>query len=301
MDLTDQLRAFVATAQTGSFTAAAENLGTSNRLTSKYVAELEARLGVRLFQRTTRKVGLTPAGEDLMTRAPALLDELDSLLADVAQSTRGLSGVLRISAPVTFGEIYLVGMLARFADVHPNIKIDLRLNDRFVDLASEGIDVAFRLGHFTLSSLKVRQLGRFESVLVGAPDYVRRHGAPEAPEELSDHACIVDSNRQNPRRWIFNRNGKEYAARVDGRFTVNSASAAVALATRGLGLAYVPGFAVQDALGTGDLVTLMTEYAGEDGPVGAVYLEGRTLPRKVRAVIDFAVEDIRSTGLLKRR
>ena len=115
MDITDELRAFVATAQTGSFTAAANQLGVSNRLTSKYVAELEARLGVRLFQRTTRRVGLTPAGEDLLARAPALLDDLDELLSGVAEGSRGLSGVIRISAPLTFGEIYVGAMLGRFA------------------------------------------------------------------------------------------------------------------------------------------------------------------------------------------
>src|SRR5690606_42033734 len=113
MDIVDELRAFVATAQTGSFTAAARQLGVSNRLTSKYVAALEQRLGARLLQRTTRKVGLTPAGEDLIARAPALLDDLDDLLGSVAEGSRGLTGIIRISAPVAFGGVYGTGMLAR--------------------------------------------------------------------------------------------------------------------------------------------------------------------------------------------
>jgi len=146
MDIIDGLKAFVATAQTGSFTGAADQLGVSNRLTSKYVAELEARLGVRLFQRTTRRVGLTPAGEDLLARAPALLDDLDDLLAEVAEGSRGFSGVIRVSAPMTFGHVYVNDMLGRFAGQHPDLTLDLRLNDSFVDLASEGIDLAFRLG-----------------------------------------------------------------------------------------------------------------------------------------------------------
>ncbi|MEC7668964.1 MAG: LysR family transcriptional regulator, partial [Pseudomonadota bacterium] len=125
MDITDELKAFVATAQTGSFTAAADQLGVSNRLTSKYVAELEARLGVRLLQRTTRRVGLTPAGEDLLARAPAILDDLDDLLAEVAEGSRGFTGVIRVSAPVTFGEAYVVGMLARFATANPGVSFDL--------------------------------------------------------------------------------------------------------------------------------------------------------------------------------
>jgi DNA-binding transcriptional LysR family regulator len=298
MDLVTQLRAFVTTAQTGSFTAAADRLGTSNRLTSKYVAELEARLGVRLFQRTTRKVGLTPAGEVLLARVPFVLEDLDGLLSEVAEGAGALSGPLRITAPVTFGEMYLAGMLARFADIHPGVTIDLRLDDRFADLAAEGIDLAFRLGHFDLAALKVRHLGRFRSVLVATPDYLRRHGAPETPEELSRHACIVDTNRRLPRSWVFTRDGTEATARIDGKFQVNSASGAAVLAQRGLGIAYLPHFAVQEALGSGTLVEVMTAFEGESGPVGAVYLEGRTLPRKVRALIDFARADIRASGFL---
>ena len=299
MDRIDQIRAFVATAQTGSFTAAADQMGISNRLTSKYVAELEARLGVRLLQRTTRRVGLTPAGEDLLTRAPALLDDFDTVLNEITESSKGLSGTLRVSAPITFGEIYVVGMLARFAAAHPEVSVDLRLDDRYLDLASEGLDLTFRLGHFDQASLKVRRLGEFRSVLVASPDYLARYGTPATPEDLSNHACIVDMNRRNPRRWMFRKDGSETIANVTGRFHVNSASAAVALATSGIGLAYVPSFALRGAVKSGDLIALFDEYRSESGPVGAAYLEGRTLPRKVRALIDFALNDIKSLNPLQ--
>jgi DNA-binding transcriptional LysR family regulator len=184
MDLIDQMRAFVATAQTGSFTAAAEQLGISNRLTSKYVAELEGRLGVRLLQRTTRKVGLTAAGEDLLARAPALLDEIDDLIGEVSEGSRGFAGVIRVSASVSFGEIWVAGMLERFGQLHPALSFDLRLNDRHVDLASEGIDVAFRMGpdrHPVAQGPP--KLGSFGSVLVASPDYLARrgHAAPPRP------------------------------------------------------------------------------------------------------------------------
>lgn len=298
MDRIDLIRAFVATAQTGSFTAAADQMGVSNRLTSKYVAELESLLGVRLLQRTTRKVGLTPAGEDLLARAPALLDDFDEVLSDAAEASKGLSGPLRVSAPVTFGEVYVVGLLGRFAKAHPGISIDLRLNDRFLDLAAEGLDLAFRLGHFDQASLKVRKLGTFSSILVASPDYLKRHGLPKTPHEVSGHACIVDTNRRNPRRWVFYRHGAEIIANVSGRFLVNSANAAVHLARMGIGIAYVPRFALGDAFETGELVQLLGDYETETGPVGAVYLEGRALPRKVRAVIDFAVDDMNSQRLV---
>ena len=298
MNLFDQLRAFVATAQSGSFTKAATQLGISNRLTSKYVAELEQRLGVRLFQRTTRKVGLTPAGSDLLSRAPALLDDLDDLLAEVSDSSKGLSGVVRISAPITFGEVYIAGMLARFAEIHPGIIIDLRLSDAFSDLAAEGIDLAFRIGRFGKASLKVRRLGTFQSLPVASPAYLTRVGRPETPNDLSDHSCIVDTNRRNPKRWAFEHNGTQVIVKIEGRFHVNSASAAVDLARLGLGIAYVPSFALCGALDSGDLVRLLESHEGEPGDIAAVYLEGRTLPRKVRAVIDFAVQEMRNKQMV---
>lgn len=298
MDIVDELRAFVATAQTGSFTAAAHQLGVSNRLTSKYVAALEQRLGSRLLQRTTRKVGLTPAGEDLIARAPALLDDLDDLLGSVAEGSRGLTGIIRISAPVTFGEVYVTGMLARFARQNPDLTLDLRLDDRYVDLASEGFDLSFRIGRSDMLSLKTLKLGTFSSLLVASPDYVRAHGKPGSPEELANHTCIVDTNRRVPHRWIFARNGVEINVQIRGRFQVNSARAAMDLAIGGLGIANIPRFALSNAIETGSLVPLLEEFGGDSGPVSAAYLEGRALPRKIRALIDFAAEDIRSTTTL---
>ena len=291
MDLVDKLKAFVATAQTGSFTAAAALLGVSNRLTSKYVADLEAQLGVRLFQRTTRKVGLTPAGEDLLARAPALLDDLDELLAEVSEGSRGLTGVIRIAAPVTFGEVYVAGMLGRFAQQNPDLTFDLRLHDGLTDLATDGIDIAFRIGKSEMLSLKARKLGEVTSTLVASPDYVAEHGAPETPKALATYSCIVDTNRRRPRQWLFHLGTAEHDVTVEGRFNVNSARAAVELAVAGLGLAYVPRFALCDALASGSIVQVLEAYTGDSWPVSAVYLEGRALPRKVRALIDFAVKD----------
>ncbi|MBT9384360.1 LysR family transcriptional regulator [Pseudooceanicola sp. CBS1P-1] len=298
MDLVDQLRAFVATAQAGSFTAAGEQLGLSNRLTSKYVAELETRLGVRLFQRTTRRVGLTPSGADLLARAPALLDDLDALLGEVSEGSRGFSGVIRVSAPVTFGEVYVTGMLERFARANPNLSFDLRLDDRYVDLASDGIDLAFRLGRSEMLSLKMKRMGAWRAVLVASPDYIAANGAPQTPEDLEGHACILDTNRAQPRRWVFERDGQQIVRQVQGRFHVNSARAAVELARRGMGLAYVPRFALHAALAEGAVTALMGDHEGESGPVSAVYLEGRALPRKIRALIDFAAEDITRADIL---
>lgn len=298
MDLIDELKAFVATAKTGSFTAAAGQLGVSNRLTSKYVADLERRLGVRLFQRTTRKVGLTPAGEELLARAPVLLDDLDGLLADVAEGSAGFTGVIRVCAPVTFGEMFVGAMLGRFAAINPGLTFDLRLSDGFADLAGEGIDVAFRIGDADMRSLKVRKLGEMRALAAASPSYIAAHGAPTGPPELAGHTCILDTNRRAPRRWVFMRDGREQAVDVDGRFQVNSARAAVALAAAGLGICFAPRFALCEALAAGTLVPVMPGFEGVPHRVAAVYLEGRALPRKTRALIDFAAQDIRAAGVL---
>lgn len=298
MDIIDELRAFVATAQSGSFTAAADRIGVSNRLTSKYVAELEQRLGVRLFQRTTRRVGLTPAGEDLLARAPGLLDDLDELLTDMTDGSKALTGMIRVAAPLTFGETYVAGMLGRFMDENPDITIDLRLDDRFSDLATQGIDLGFRIGQTDTLSIKARKLGELQSILVASPDYLDQHGAPTSAADLSNHACIVDTNRRNPREWAVIENGQNLMIPVQGRFLVNSARAAADLAADGKGIAFSPRFALFDGLSSGRLVPVLDTCRGDPIPVSAVYLEGRRLPRKIRALIEFAAKDIKTANVL---
>lgn len=294
MDLVDGLAAFVATVQTGSFTGAAERLGVSNRLTSKYVAELEARLGVRLLQRTTRRIGLTPAGERVMTWAPAWLEELDARIGDVTEETRGFTGTIRISAPVTFGEVRVQDLIRRFAAPHPGLTIDLRLSDAYADLASEGIDLAFRIGAPPATAIVARKLGEIRSVIVAAPAYLDRHGAPVAPADLAGRPCIVDTNRRDGARWRLTGPDGEATVTVASRFAVNSARVARDLAVAGEGIANCPDFILSDDLAAGRLVALLPDWHSPAHPLSAVWLEGAVLPRKVRALIDFAAEDLRA-------
>lgn len=293
MDLVDGLRAFVATAQSGSFTEAAKRLGVSNRLTSKYVAELETRIGARLLQRTTRKVGLTPTGQDLLARAPALLDDLDDMLGAVSEEAKGLSGLLRISAPVTFGEIYIKDLLSRFVALHPELAIDLRLNDAYVDLATDGFDLAFRIGTPEVSSLKVRRLGVIRSHVVASPDYLSKHAAPRTPQELSDHVCIVDTNRPDATGWVFLDGTEEIVIPIPRRLMVNSARVARDWAVAGCGIAFCPDFVLARDIDEGRLIPLLEDYDKHTHPFSAIYLAGNVLPRKVRALIDFALDDTR--------
>lgn len=293
MDTLDQLRAFIATAQYGSFTGGAEVLGISNRLTSKYVAELERKLGTRLLQRTTRKVGLTPEGEALLAKAPRLLEELDSLLGEFGADGGMLRGTLRISAPVTFGETRLAGLIDRFSRAHRGLKIDLRLSDGFVDLASEGIDLAFRIGVLEHHSLRQRKLGEFGSILVASPEYLDRAGRPSTPADLPGHECIIDTNRRNPHRWIFTKDGLDETVTVSGRINVNSARAALRLAREGAGIAYAPDFSLVETDLDGQLERLLPDYATAPGAISIVWLDGHSTPPKVRALIDFAAAELK--------
>lgn len=293
MDTVDLLKAFIATAQTGSFTGAAEGLGISNRLTSKYVAELETRLNTRLLQRTTRHVGLTATGYDLLERAPALLDELDNLLVSVSESSRSLTGILRISAPVTMGELYFKDLLSRFANLHPNLIIDLRLSDNYIDLASNGIDVGFRVGIPETASLKVRKLGTIRSSAIAAPAYLSQKGTPKTIDDLMDHACIIDTNRRGSPRWTFTKNGEKFSLTPNRRFMVNSGIVARDWALAGHGIALCPDFFITSQIADGTLVRLLEEYELSAPPLNAIYLEGAVLPTKVRALIDFTLEDIK--------
>lgn len=298
MDIVETLRAFVATAQAGSFTGAADQLGISNRLTSKYVAELEERLGVRLLQRTTRRVGITPAGEALLAGAPAILDQLDELLTEATEQARGLSGLIRVSAPVTFGEAYVAAMLSRFMDEHPGITIDLRLDDAYVDLATAGIDLAFRIGSGNALAVKARRLGEMRAFMVASPGYLAEKGIPQTSNELSGHVFIRDSNLRNKRRWILKREGDELSVDPEGSFTVNSARIACELAVAGRGIAFAPLFASSDYIASGKLQPVLPEYEGEPSSVSAVYLEGRGLPRRLRVLIEFAATDFRDSGFV---
>ncbi len=296
MDLIDGLRTFVATAQAGSFTEAANRLGISNRLTSKYLAELETRIGARLLQRTTRKVGLTPAGRDLLDRAPALLDELEDMLGKVSQDSKGLSGLLRISAPVTFGEMYIKDLLSRYMAKHPEIDIDLKLDDAYADLASAGFDLAFRIGNPQNLSLKARKLGKITSQVVASPEYLAKSGLPETPQELVDHVCIMDTNRRDS-RWIFGKEGEEIIVNPGRRYMVNSARVTRDWAISGCGIAMCPDFVLAQDILAGRLVVLLKDFTTQTHSFNIVYLEGKILPRKVRALIDFAVEDARASNM----
>jgi DNA-binding transcriptional LysR family regulator len=288
MDTVQGIKVFVAAVQTGSFSGAGQRLGISAKLASKYMAELETRLGAQLLQRTTRRLGLTSAGERLMARAPDWLDELDEMTGALRET--GISGTLRVASSVAFGELHMMPLLQRFRRPHPDLQVDLRLSDRFVDLAAEGIDLAIRIGRLDSSALIARKLGQVRLVLVAAPSYLAARGAPVQLDDLAAHACIRDTNLRDG-AWSLTEGDTVRRIAVSGAYAVNSPRAARDLAVMGEGIALSPDYMVRADLAEGRLAQVLCASAGPALDIHAVHLAQRKLARRTRALLDFLARD----------
>jgi DNA-binding transcriptional LysR family regulator len=286
MDKIDRMRAFALVAKNASFTIAAQRMGRSARLVSKYVADLENALGVQLLNRTTRSVSLTDAGATYLTLCEPLLDGFDELEERVRHDQTSLRGAIHISAPTGFGALRLTPSLAKFGAKHPNVELNLQFSDRRVSIIEEGFDLAIRIGPMRDSSLKVRQLGRMPLVVCASTAYLEQAGTPNHPRALATHECILDGNMTEPTVWRFNINGQEEAVSVSGRFRMNAPAAAARLAATGAAIARCPAYTVADALRSGDLVELFAEHRVSPYTVAALFPQNRHLSTRVRALID---------------
>jgi DNA-binding transcriptional LysR family regulator len=288
-------RMFVAVMETGSFTAAADRLGTTSGQASKLVARLEGALGVRLLNRTTRAVAPTEAGQAYFDRLRPLLDEFDSLDAVVRDVTQAPRGRLRLTAPLTFGGLELTPTLNAFALRWTEIELDVNFTDRVVSLVDEGFDMAIRVGRPADSSMVVRKLCDVRIVVVAAPDWLDRHGEPETPQAVTDLPCIIDTNFRDPGRWPFRQDGRSVTVPVRGRLHYSNAEACLGAAEAGLGLACVPSFVAADALRAGRVRQVLPAFEAEPYGVHALYPHSRHLAAKVRVLVDFLAERYRGT------
>lgn len=295
MDRLESDRMFLAVMESGSFTAAAERLGTSSGQASKLVSRLEGVLGVRLLNRTTRSVSPTEAGQAYFHRLRPLLEEYDSLEAQVRHSTHAPRGRLRLTAPLTFGVVELTPALNAFALRYPDIQLDVSFSDRVASLVEEGFDMAVRVGRPEDSSLISRKLCDVRLVVVGAPEYLDRNPEPATPDDLAEHDCIIDTNFRDPSRWPFDIAGVERLAPVRGRLRYSNAEACLRAAEAGLGLACLPAFVAGAAIRSGRVTRVLAEYETEPYGVHALYPHGRHLAAKVRALVDFLAERYRGT------
>ncbi len=284
-----RIRAFVQVFDAGGFSAAARQHGRSKALLSKYVTDLEDYLGVRLMNRTTRKLSLTEAGEAYYREASQLLQQLDDLDASILDQTAAPRGLLRVSAPRNFGEMILAPVIYAFIADHPEVTLDLRLEDRFVDLVDEGIDVALRISAAQDSSLIARKICDMQHSAVAAPAYLDVRGVPKTPEDLRNHACIVDTNLQGQANWRFIDKGQTLSVHVNGSVRVNSPLSARDAALAGLGIALLPGYLANPMIKENRLVRVLDSYLQQGSSLQAVYPHRRHLAGKVRALIDHLV------------
>jgi DNA-binding transcriptional LysR family regulator len=290
MDTLDSMRMFVTVTETGSFTAAGDRLGLSKNLISKGVAELERRLGARLLHRTTRSLSLTDSGQRYLGRCKQLLSELEVLEDSVNADETRLRGTLRITAPTTFGELFVVAVATEFSRLHPEVTVDLRLNDRFVDIVAEGFDLGVRIGNLSDSTLVARKLGSVELWVVGSPSHIALNGEPKDPADLQRFNCARDTNFRAGNAWHFVVDGMQQDVAVRGPILVNSARSARDIALCGLALAYCPDYVVRDDVAAGRLKRIMPSVPTLKLPIHAIYSNSRHLPARVRAFVTFLVD-----------
>jgi len=287
MDTITGMRTFCAVATEESFIRAAQRLGISPALTSKYVGQLEERLGVRLLNRTTRSLALTENGRAYFKRCLDLIEDFDELEASVQDSQFNPKGRLLVAAPTTFGETHLSDAVANFLEKYPDIIIDMRLSDNFVNIVEEGYDLAIRIGELKDSTLIAKKLASSGSVLCATPEYLEQNPAPARPDDLAGHNCIIDTNFKGGNQWPFMVDGGKIIIRVDGRLKVNSATAARSMLLKHLGVGFCPGYVVARDLSAGRLVSLLQDYNAFDSGLYAVYPHSRYLAAKVRVFVDF--------------
>ncbi len=286
MDRFDEINAFAAVADARSFTQGARRLGVSSAQVSKLVARLENRLGARLLNRTTRDVSLTDTGRAYLERAKGVLEDFEALEGSVRDQS-GPRGLLKISAPVSFGASQLTPALLDFAAAYPEVSLDVSATDRMVNLVEEGFDVGVRIGDLGDSSLIARKLAAVRMVTCAAPAYLQAAGAPATPDDLAAHEAILDNNMRDPTVWSYGSQSERHDVRVHGRLKFGGADACVAAAGRGLGIVYTPAFAAAEDLRAGRLVPLLCAYEPQLIHVHAVYPHARHLAAKVRAFVDF--------------
>lgn len=283
-----QFLAFTETVKHGSFAAAAREAGTSPSTLAKAVQRLEASLGVKLFHRTTRQVSLTPDGERLYHRCQRVLAEIEDLHADAAGTRASPAGVLRIDMPIVFGRRVVLPLLARLQQQYPELELDVRLQDGYVDLVRDGIDLAIRVGELRDSSLVARRFASQLLLLVASPDYLAEYGHPTSLRALAQHRAIVfrmpTSGRDRP--WQFMQRGHAITLHPQGRIRLNDGEALVQAAILGQGLAQLPHYMVEDELAAGRLVELLPSLRPAPMPISAVYPSQRLLPPRVRVVLE---------------
>ncbi len=307
MDRIGALESFVAAVEAGSFVKAADARNTSKAVISKHVLGLEQRLGVRLLNRTTRRQSLTDAGRGYFERAKQILEALEDADATVASNALRPTGTLRVTAPLTFGLLYLAPLWGQFMSRYPDVKLDITLSDRVVDLVDEGFDVAVRIARLPDSSLVSRKLASTRMVMCASAAYLRERDAPKTLADVAHHPVLAYTYLSTGDTWKFERDGIAHQVTTKPVLRSNNGDTCRAAALAGRGIILQPSFMIAEDLERGDLVEILPQYRGIELGLYAVYPSRKLLSAKVRVLVDFLAETLAkmngatATTVAKRR
>jgi DNA-binding transcriptional LysR family regulator len=291
VDRFQAIRAFTQVVESGSFSSAAGRLGLSTTATSRHVAELEAHLQTRLLNRTTRRVSLTESGRAFYERSTQLLADLAEAEQEAQRAAIVPRGTIRLTAAVNFGARHVAPAIAAFLGRHAEVRFDVSLSDRIVDLVEEGFDLGIRIGAPGSDNLVARKLGETRLVPCASPEYLKAHGAPQVPEDLARHNCFTYEYVSPRNLWRFrDASGAERSVRVGGNLHSNNGDLLAEAAARGAGVVFEPAFIVGPEVRAGRLVPLLQEFVALPMPIYAVYPSRKHLSAKVRLFVEFLVE-----------
>ncbi|HTH94290.1 MAG TPA: LysR family transcriptional regulator [Rhodocyclaceae bacterium] len=292
MDKIKAMQTALAIAETGSLTAASEALNVSLPAVVRTLAILERYLGVRLFNRTTRRVTITEEGKIYVANCRSLLAAIDEAEAALTQDLVEPSGLLVVTAPVLFGQMYVAPAVTRFAQRHEKMRVSLMLHDRVVNLLDENVDVGIRIGHLDDQSLVAQSLGQVQRVVVASPEYLRKHGTPQHPRDLRKMNCIRFSGNAAP-WWAFREKGKQFTVPVSGNLEFNQVWPTVQACLSGAGIGMFISYQVNDFIRQGQLKVVLAEFKTDAYPINLVYPHARLLPARTRAFIESMKQELR--------
>ena len=298
MDLLSGMRLFARVVETGGFTTVARENSTSQPTISRTIAALEAHLGVRLLNRSSRALTLTDDGREFYERARNALEAVAEAESSVGRRRGEPSGLLRLGTPVAFGRLHVAPRMPAFLDRYPQVNVELVMSDAFVDLVGEGLDLAIRVGDLADPSLIARPIGMTRRVTVAAASYLERHGVPTTPAELACHDCVIYTRLVTGHRWHFDSSDGPVQVDVSGRFRADNSEAVREAVICGAGIAVLPVWLFSDEIERGLVRVILEQYEPTRLPIHAVYSSRRLLAAKVRAMIDFLALEFAKVRLL---
>jgi len=291
MDRFEEMYTFVRVVDAGSLSAAADRMDIAKSAVSRRLTDLESRLDVQLLNRTTRRINLTDSGRQFYQRCTRILADLEESEQQTSDEHTELKGTIRIAAPLSFGIQHLSPLLNDFLKIHPELNLDLNLDDRKVNLMDEGVDLGIRIGELNDSSLVARRLAPCKLVLCASPDYLKAHGEPKHPDDLRKHMGLTYSNTAENQLWQFiQANGKTVSVRVPNRLRANNGDVLLQAGINGLGILSITTFIAHKAIKNHQLKLILPDYKIKEESVYAIYPTQRHLPARVRTLIDYLVE-----------